>query len=110
MCSCGIQLIEPILGSFVRASFQVLMVRINSPLIHESRVLMVITHDIVALEFTRWQASVEALARPLLSALRSADDNRPPFGSEVWWSCLVYRRLQHLDLVFTGRKHLGVSD
>ena len=51
MCSCGIQLIEPILGSFVRASFQVLMVRINSPLIHESRVLMVITHDIVALEF-----------------------------------------------------------
>ena len=51
MCSCGIQLIEPIPGSFVRASFQVLMVRINSPLIHESRVLMVITHDIVALEF-----------------------------------------------------------
>ena len=65
---------------------------------------------VVADEFTRWQASVEALARPLLSALRSADDNRPPFGSEVWWSCLVYRRLQHLDLVLTGRKHLGVSD
>ena len=51
MYSCGIQQIEPILGSFVHTSFQVLMVRIDSPLIHESRVLMVITNDIVVLEF-----------------------------------------------------------
>ena len=63
MCSCGIQLIEPILGSFVRASFLVLMVRINSPLIHESQVLMVITHDIVALEF---RALMEKIAQCFL--------------------------------------------
>ena len=60
MCSCGIQQIEPILGSFVHTSFQVLMVRIDSPLIHESRVLMVITHDIVALEF---RALMEKIAQ-----------------------------------------------
>ena len=63
MCSCGIQLIEPILGSFVRASFLVLMVRINSPLTHEFRVLMVITHDIVALEF---RALMEKIAQCFL--------------------------------------------
>ena len=51
MYSCGIQQIEPILGSFVRASSLVLMVRINCPITHESQVLMVITHDIVALVF-----------------------------------------------------------
>ena len=51
MYSCGIQQIEPILGSFVRASSPVLMGRINYPITHESHVLMVITHDIVALEF-----------------------------------------------------------
>ena len=51
MYSCGIQQIEPILGSFVRASSLVLLVRINCSVNHKSQVLMVITHDIVALKF-----------------------------------------------------------